>query len=130
MRLKTWTPLEMIEATLAINVLIWGIVFLFPENVFDTSRYKYNAIYAQDWLWGTFLVVVGVLLLTTPKTRWFTLRRWLHVLCWVFWFSMTLLIAIRTFADGVSPTDFLFLSVFTTIALCHLTLYNRLVGVK
>lgn len=130
MKLKSWTALEIIEAILACNSLVWGIVFLFPGNVFDTPRIKNDAIYAQDWLWGVFLVTVGVLLLIGPRNRRFWIRRYLHVFCWVFWFSITTLVAFRTFENGVMPTDFLFISVFLAIAFCHLTLYNRLAGVK
>lgn len=132
MRLKSWTPLEIVETILAFNLLVWGIIFLFPENVFDTPsiRIDHGAFYAQDWFWGIFLIVVAALFLFGPRDRSFWLRRYLHIFCWIFWFSITLLLALRTFSNGIAPTDFLFISVFVAIALCHLTLYNRLVGVK
>lgn len=130
MKLKSWTPLEVIEIILAFNLLVWGVVFLFPENVFDTPRIKNEAIYAQDWFWGFFLVIAGVLLIFGPRDTKFWLRRYLHIFSWIFWFSITILLAFRTFENGVAPTDFLFLSVFSAIAFCHLTLYNRLAGVK
>lgn len=130
MKLKTWTPLEVIEVILALNLLVWGAIFLFPGNVFDTPRIKNDAIYAQDWLWGFFLVAVGVSLIFGPRNGKFWLRRYLHVFGWIFWFSITILLAVRTFENGIAPTDFLFISIISTIAFCHLTLYNRLAGVK
>lgn len=130
MKLKSWTPLEIIETILALNLLVWGVIFLFPGNVFDTPRIKNEALYAQDWFWGVFLVVVGFSLIFKPKDSYFVLGRWLHTLAWLFWFSIAVLIAIRTFPNGINPPDFLFISIFSAIAFCHLTLYSRLIGVK
>lgn len=130
MRLKSWTPLEIIETILAINLLVWGTVFLFPGNVFDTPIIQNRAIYAQDWFWGGFLVLVALSFFVSPLENKFWLRRLLHTFCWVFWSAMTVLLMTRVFSNGIQPTDFLFVSLFVALALCHLTLHSRLVGVK
>lgn len=123
-----WTILEIIELILAINKMLWGAIFLLPGNVFSQGTYELHAIYAQDWLWGIFLLVISSLTVFGPPSLHIVHSKHLHFLSWAFWLGIIILLSSRLFANGISATDFLLISPYTVIALLHATLYARLSG--
>lgn len=127
MFLPKWTLSDIKEAILAILALIWGVLFLFPDDTLGSaSRLDLLRTYAGDITWGTLLVLGSCFLLFTPRSRYFKLRRWIHLGFWWFWLGITLLVAIRSLANGWSVTDGLFVSTFATFAFLHAAFYLRL----
>lgn len=125
-----WTLSEIKELILAVNEMIWAVVFLLPGNVFSQGSYELKAIYAQDWLWGIFLLIISSLTLFGPRDRFLIYRQYLHFLSWVFWLGIVILLASRLFSNGFQGPDLLLITPYIVIALLHATLYARLSGAR
>lgn len=125
-----WTLSEIKEIIMAFLSLCWGILFLFPEDTLgQASRIDLLRVYATDVYWGIFLILSGIFLIFFPRNRYFYVRRWIHMLLWLFWLGMTILVAVRTSGNGLSVSDGLFISMFLTVAFLHAAFYLRLAAV-
>lgn len=126
-----WTISEIKEVVLALLQFFWGILFMFPGNVFDAQgRYYLTAIYAQDWLWGILLLAASSLILFGSRTEWLHFRKFLHFFSWFFWLGIFILAMSRSIENGLHVADMLIFSPYITIAFLHATLYIRLMGVR
>lgn len=126
-----WTLSELKEIVLSLLAVLWGVVFLLPGDTLGTaSRIDLMATYAGDVTWGILLVIGGLFLLFSPRTRHLHIRRWIHAFFWIFWAAITILVVVRSVANGFTTSDVLISSPFLTIALIHAAFYLRLVYVK
>lgn len=126
-----WTLTEMKEIILSLLALLWGVLFLFPEDTLSrASRVDLMRIYAGDVTWGLLLIVVSLFLLLSPRHRHQRLRRAAHAFFWLFWLAISLLVLVRTAAGGVSLIDILLMSPYLALAFIHASFYARLVYVK
>src|SRR6188768_3806259 len=103
MGFSKWTLTDIIEAILALRSLAWGILFLFPEDTLGRgSQLTFLKTYANDTVWGIVLVVGSCFLIFFPRTHFFVLRRITHLVFWLFWLGITLLIYLNSLPRGTS----------------------------
>jgi hypothetical protein len=123
----SWTTSELKESLLIVLALFWGLVLILPGNTFfPQNRVDYLGLYAEDWVWGSVLLVFSFPLLVVNRYKNRFLRRLAHAFYWVFWNGIALIIVLRSMSNGLNEVDFLLCSPFVTIAFMHGIIYAGL----
>lgn len=126
-----WTFSELKEIVLALLALIWGILFLFPDEILSqASRINLLSYYAGDHTWGTLLILSGLILLLSHRYPHFYLQCLAHIFLWLFWLAIGLLVTVRGAENGWQATDLLLSTPYIAIAFTHGIFYMRLVYVR
>jgi hypothetical protein len=120
----SWTTSELKEMVLTFLSLLWGMVLVLPGNTFfPPNRVDYLGLYAEDWVWGTLMLLVTVPFLFINKRRSRLYRRFFHAFHWCFWAGIGLLVIVRGWVNGFDEVDLLLCSPFFALALLHGVMY-------
>lgn len=126
MKIK-WTSSELKELILGALAFFWGVLLLFPGNaILPYGGQDLYRFYADDWLWGMYLIVCGLVIILTATNGFLKVRKAIHATLWMFWLGIAAIILFRTYKNGVSATDILILLPFVAIAFLHAAIYTRL----
>lgn len=122
-----WTSSELKELILGALAFLWGVLLLLPGNsLLPYGGYDLYRFYADDWLWGSYLVIAGLIILCTAMNGYIRLRKLIHASLWMFWLGIAFLVFIRTQTNGISATDILLVLPFVALAFLHAAVYTRL----
>lgn len=108
------------EVVLGVLAIFWGVVLAMPGDLFaGIERYALFNNYAPDWLWGTVMIMAGLLIIPPAS---FPLRKLAHWALCTLWLGMAVLSILSVF----TLASLLFTSVLITIAVFHATKFFRL----
>lgn len=101
------------EIVLSIHAVIWGILLIWPEDIFESvRRFEPLYLYLPDWILGIILTVIGILLISLKSIR---VRRWLHGIIFGIWCFVGYL----GLLSGITLTTLLISSSYFTLAAMH-----------
>ncbi len=119
-----WTTSELKETILVLLAVLWGTILLLPGNTFsEPSEMDFMSHYAPDHVWGISLILVCGPLLFVNRYKHPKYRSFVHAYLWIFWLGISALAVYRSRYDGLTPTDFLLVIPFLTLALLHAVIY-------
>ena len=121
----SWTTTDLQEGILSLLALFWGGVMVLPGNVFaQPTDLRPLSLYAQDWVWGSLLLLMSLLFVALNRYRYIIWRRFYHAFYWTFWSGIAFVAGIRVMnATTITPALFLIPSAFLAIALIHAVIY-------